>query len=155
MAPRVPDEIDVFTAPHSRMKELVNIYTQKVRHAWGSQGSVWTGIGRAPPRRAMLASRPAAWCMQGTTHWGVSHLSVSPIYQEVTPPSYPTGAFTGIVIIRVVCPPSIDLTSDVTVCSSLPGEQFCYYGKPLGASSTAPTAIITTPRYHIIYCCLF
>ncbi|KAK3857539.1 hypothetical protein Pcinc_036210 [Petrolisthes cinctipes] len=31
MAPRVPDEIDVFTAPHSRMKELVNIYTQKMQ----------------------------------------------------------------------------------------------------------------------------
>uniref|UniRef100_A0A0P4W836 F-box domain-containing protein n=1 Tax=Scylla olivacea TaxID=85551 RepID=A0A0P4W836_SCYOL len=30
MAPRVPDEIDVFTAPHSRMKELVNIYTRKM-----------------------------------------------------------------------------------------------------------------------------
>ncbi|ROT66834.1 F-box/LRR-repeat protein 5 [Penaeus vannamei] len=31
MAPRVPDEIDVFTVPHSRMKELVNIYTQKMQ----------------------------------------------------------------------------------------------------------------------------
>ncbi|KAG0710924.1 F-box/LRR-repeat protein 5 [Chionoecetes opilio] len=31
MAPRVPEEIDVFTAPHSRMKELVNIYTRKMR----------------------------------------------------------------------------------------------------------------------------
>ncbi|KAK7086648.1 hypothetical protein SK128_020103 [Halocaridina rubra] len=32
MAPRnYPDEIDVFTVPHSRMKELVNIYTQKVQ----------------------------------------------------------------------------------------------------------------------------
>ncbi|KAK8723607.1 hypothetical protein OTU49_011461 [Cherax quadricarinatus] len=31
MAPRVPDEIDVFTAPHSRMKELVNIYTEKMQ----------------------------------------------------------------------------------------------------------------------------
>lgn len=151
MAPRVPDEIDVFTAPHSRMKELVNIYTQKVRHARGSLGSVWTGVGRAPPRRAMPASRPAAWCVQGTTQWVglVSHLSVSPIYQEVTLPSYPTGVFTGIVIIRVVCLPSIDLSFDVPVCSSLLSEQFCYYGKPVGASSIAPTAIITLPWYHI------
>ncbi|XP_045618391.1 F-box/LRR-repeat protein 5 isoform X2 [Procambarus clarkii] len=31
MAPRVPEEIDVFTAPHSRMKELVNIYTHKMQ----------------------------------------------------------------------------------------------------------------------------
>ncbi|XP_068215394.1 F-box/LRR-repeat protein 5-like [Palaemon carinicauda] len=32
MAPRnFPDEIDVFAGPHSRMKELVNIYTQKVQ----------------------------------------------------------------------------------------------------------------------------
>ncbi|XP_071517199.1 F-box/LRR-repeat protein 5-like isoform X1 [Panulirus ornatus] len=31
MAPRYPDEIDVFTGPHSRMKELVDIYTQKMQ----------------------------------------------------------------------------------------------------------------------------
>ncbi|XP_066956915.1 F-box/LRR-repeat protein 5-like [Macrobrachium rosenbergii] len=32
MAPRnFPDEIDVFAGPHTRMKELVNIYTQKVQ----------------------------------------------------------------------------------------------------------------------------
>lgn len=29
MAPTVPAEIDLFTIPHSRMKELVNTYTQK------------------------------------------------------------------------------------------------------------------------------
>ena len=30
MAPRVREEIDVFTIPHSRMKKLVHIYSDKV-----------------------------------------------------------------------------------------------------------------------------
>ena len=31
MAPRVPEELDVFTIPHSRMKELVSGYVEKVK----------------------------------------------------------------------------------------------------------------------------
>lgn len=30
MAPFVPEELDVFTIPHSRMKELVSGYVEKV-----------------------------------------------------------------------------------------------------------------------------
>ena len=32
MAPFVPEEVDVFTVPHSRMKELVHDYVEKVSH---------------------------------------------------------------------------------------------------------------------------
>ena len=34
MAPYVPEEVDVFTVPHSRMKELVNDYFQRVSHSF-------------------------------------------------------------------------------------------------------------------------
>ena len=30
MAPSIPEEIDVFTRPHGRMKELMNNFTKKV-----------------------------------------------------------------------------------------------------------------------------
>ena len=32
MAPHVPEEVDVFTIPHSRMKELVNDYAEMVKN---------------------------------------------------------------------------------------------------------------------------
>ncbi|MPC94767.1 hypothetical protein E2C01_089951 [Portunus trituberculatus] len=76
MAPRVPDEIDVFTAPHSRMKELVNIYTRKVGRVQGRQGRVWGGARRDRGREAGCGGCPCP----------TPALSLPPLSSDYPPP---------------------------------------------------------------------
>jgi len=66
MAPYVPEEVNVFSVPHSRMKELVNSYFTLVGR-WGCLFILWKSL-RAMyylprPLGTIIGSQVLVWCL--------------------------------------------------------------------------------------------